>query len=663
MSLKKELKIKRLRRKALLPRVIGIILVDILLASGALYFGALTVLSMFTDTLVENYKSCNTVVQIVNAYKTDAQSLSEKITEIEKLDDSIAKVYLVDDDFKIINAFDNDEIEFKNEFQIPLAKMDLAKNGIFRNEIDEYDDVLVEFEKLSLNSLNIYSLLFKKNVLDSAIKASAAPGGWIAIKTETDNLNVCIKTVYSIYPDKYNMFCLLLLSIVAAVLATGIYELKKIVIYIIEQRKVYKLVYTDTVTGGNNKEYFIRHSAKYIKKNSGYVLIQLRLEKYRNYCTAYGVKEGEDLLEDLYNALSGAIKPKEIVAHLEKADFALLLLSDTDENIEARVNSILDTLGSSRENQHLLFSVGICRVVTRRDDVESLLTSAGLAITKRTESSNNIVWFDASMKEEQVWERHIEDDMEKSLENHEFKVYLQPKYSTKEEVLSAAEALVRWIHPELGFINPGKFIPIFERNGFILKLDDYMLDEVAKQQAKWRDEGKKLVPISVNVSRAHFARYDLAEHICSIVDTYQVPHEYIELELTESAFFDDKAMLLETVKKLKNFGFKVSMDDFGAGYSSLNSLKELPLDIIKLDAEFFRGVDDLERSNLIVGDTISLAKKLGMQIVAEGIETREQVDFLAEQNCDLIQGFYFAKPLPINEFEERAYGKTELQQA
>lgn len=262
------------------------------------------------------------------------------------------------------------------------------------------------------------------------------------------------------------------------------------------------------------------------------------------------------------------------------------------------------------------------------------------------------------MKEEQVWERHIEDDMEKALENHEFKVYLQPKYSTKEEVLSAAEALVRWVHPELGFISPGKFIPIFERNGFILKLDDYMLDEVAKQQAKWRQEGKKLVPISVNVSRAHFARYELAEHICSIVDAYQVPHEFIELELTESAFFDDKSALLETVKKLKSFGFKVSMDDFGAGYSSLNSLKELPLDIIKLDAEFFRGADDLERSNLIVGDTISLAKKLGMQIVAEGIETREQVDFLAKQNCDLIQGFYFAKPLPINEFEERAYGKN-----
>ena len=184
-----------------------------------------------------------------------------------------------------------------------------------------------------------------------------------------------------------------------------------------------------------------------------------------------------------------------------------------------------------------------------------------------------------------------------------------------------------------------------------------MLIEVAKLQAGWLAEGKQLVPISVNVSRAHFTQLDLAEHICSIVDLYKVPHQYIELELTESAFFDDKDVLLGTVRKLKEYGFKVSMDDFGAGYSSLNSLKELPLDIIKLDAEFFRGASDINRSNLIVGDTISLAKKLGMEIVAEGIETREQVDFLAQQDCDLIQGFYFAKPLPVEEFVERAYGK------
>jgi EAL domain-containing protein (putative c-di-GMP-specific phosphodiesterase class I) len=188
-----------------------------------------------------------------------------------------------------------------------------------------------------------------------------------------------------------------------------------------------------------------------------------------------------------------------------------------------------------------------------------------------------------------------------------------------------------------------------------MQLDDYMLSEVARQQAKWINEGKKTVPISVNISRVHFIQEDLAEHICRIVDEFEVPHNLIELELTESAFFDDKGVLLKTIQKLKEYGFLISMDDFGSGYSSLNSLKELPLDVVKLDAGFFRDSDETGRGKLIVGDTISLAKKLDMKIVAEGIETREQVDFLANMNCDLIQGYYFAKPMPIDEFETKAF--------
>ena len=386
-------------------------------------------------------------------------------------------------------------------------------------------------------------------------------------------------------------------------------------------------------------------------------MVQLRLEKYRNYCTAYGLKQGENLLEELNTDLVQMLNKKELVAHVEKSDFAMLLEYQNNETLEIRVRNMMNILRERRGGQHLTFSTGICPVRSKGDDIEYIMTCAGLSVPKTIKIQDEIVWFNDSMKEEQVWERRIEDDMDKALENHEFQVYLQPKYSTKKEVLSAAEALVRWTHPVLGFISPGKFIPIFERNGFILQLDDYMLTEVARLQADWESQGKKLVPISVNVSRAHFAEDNLAEHICSIVDKYKVPHEFIELELTESAFFDDKAVLLTTVRKLKEFGFKVSMDDFGAGYSSLNSLKELPLDIIKLDAEFFRSVDDIDRSNLIVGQTIALAKKLGMEIVAEGIETREQVDFLAKQKCDLIQGFYFSKPLPVNEFEERAYPK------
>ena len=262
------------------------------------------------------------------------------------------------------------------------------------------------------------------------------------------------------------------------------------------------------------------------------------------------------------------------------------------------------------------------------------------------------------MYKEQVWERKVENDMEKALYNHEFELYLQPKYDTKSETLSAAEALVRWNHPTEGSVPPGKFIPIFESNGFIIQLDDYMLTEVCRMQATWIARKERIVPISVNVSRAHFTKDDLAERICRIVDAFKVPHSVIELELTESAFFDDKKVLLNTVKKLKDAGFKISMDDFGAGYSSLNTLKELPLDVIKLDAEFFRGKDEMNRGNLIVEETIHLAKKLAMTIVAEGIENREQVNFLKNIGCDLIQGYYFAKPMPVSEFEKRAFKNT-----
>ena len=169
MSLKKELKIKRLRRKALLPRVISIILVDILLASGAVFFGVLAVFSMFTDTVVHHYKSCNAVVQIVNDYLSDEDALFEKITEIEKRSDAIRTVYLVDDDFNVINSFDNNKIDFKKEFSVPEAKRNLNKNGIFRNEVDEFEDIFIDIEKLNINFLNISSLLFKKEFLDAAI--------------------------------------------------------------------------------------------------------------------------------------------------------------------------------------------------------------------------------------------------------------------------------------------------------------------------------------------------------------------------------------------------------------------------------------------------------------------------------------------------------------
>ena len=177
-----------------------------------------------------------------------------------------------------------------------------------------------------------------------------------------------------------------------------------------------------------------------------------------------------------------------------------------------------------------------------------------------------------------------------------------------------------------------------------------MLSHVARDQKSWLDEGRKCVPVSVNVSRAHFAETNLAEQIKEIIDREGAPHNLIEIELTESAFFDDTKQMLKTIKKLKSYGFLVSMDDFGSGYSSLNSLKDMPLDILKLDAGFFGGDKHNERAEIVVAETLQLAKKLNMTTVAEGVDYQSQVDFLAAEGCDMIQGYFYSKPMPKEEY-------------
>ena len=426
--------------------------------------------------------------------------------------------------------------------------------------------------------------------------------------------------------------------------------------FVRSQRKLLKLYYADKETGGNNWYYFLgvasKKMRKYRRKSVKAAMVHIQMEKYRSYCSCYGNKEGSKLVSDFYDVIRRSITRKETFARHEMCDFGILLCYMDEEHLVERVEKIMKLMAAKRPNIKLYFKAGIHILDGERMEPAESYNRATIARTKIDDSHNESVsFFTKQMKEELLWERKVENEMERALQNHEYKVYLQPKYSVDNEKLAAAEALVRWVHPTEGLIAPYRFIPIFERNGFITRLDDYMIEEVAKLQAGWIAQGKRIVPISVNVSRAHFTRENLAEHICEIVDHYKVPHEAIELELTESAFFDDKETLIGIVNKMKGYGFVVSMDDFGAGYSSLNSLKELPIDVVKLDAEFFRGNDEEGKGKVIVSDAIGLAKKLNMRIVAEGIETREQVDFLAEKECDLIQGYYFAKPMPVEEFE------------
>lgn len=438
-----------------------------------------------------------------------------------------------------------------------------------------------------------------------------------------------------------------------------------IVSVFLSQRRMTKLFYTDMVTGGNNWRYVSDHGEKELRKRRnarwGYALLDIQLNKYRSYCACHGVKEGEELLEEIGRILKESLGRHEYCGHYAQANFAVLMRCSTEEQCRDRAQELLQRLSSLHSGHRLRYHVGVAYiepsrkagVVSRRSiDMDNVYNCAAVARSSLAgQEENSVAFFDQEMLEQRRWEHKVEDTMERAMSREEFQVYLQPKYDPVEGRLVGAEALVRWNSPTEGMIPPYRFIPIFEENGFVIQLDDYMISRVAKLQAEWIAQGRKVVPISVNVSRAHFMQENLAEHICRLVDAYGTPHEVIELELTESAFFDDKKVLLDTVKKLKEYGFAVSMDDFGAGYSSLNSLKDLPLDILKLDAEFFRGDYEQERGAIVVSEAIRLAKSLKMRIVAEGIEKKEQVDFLAKLGCDMIQGYYFAKPMPVYEFE------------
>ncbi len=490
---------------------------------------------------------------------------------------------------------------------------------------------------------------------------------WISIEVNDGQQIMYCRANYKIDILDVALIMLLMLSLVFMTIVLVIYIIVKTVSTFISQKRIFNVLYTDEETNGYNWFYLRKRGEKLIRSrmnaNKNYSLIAISFVGYRNYCMCHSIQEGQKLLRKIYRKVRLSIDKKEICAQKSSANFVILLRYSDEEELKDRINSIISELETIDENHKCAFHIGVDLIPSskimkdksrKKIDLDNEYNNASAARETLSESDDSgVVFYDEKLLEEQRWLDKVQEYQKKAIEKEEFLVYYQPKYNPKTNTLRGAEALVRWESPELGFVSPGRFIPIFEKNGFITQLDHYMIEHVSADQKRWKDAGLNCVPVSVNVSRAHFIEKDLAEQICDMVDKAGTPHELIEIELTESAFFDDKKAIVETIRRLKEYGFSVSMDDFGSGYSSLNSLKDMPLDVLKLDAEFFRGDNEGERGEIVVSEAINLAKKLNMKTVAEGVEIKEQVDFLVAQECDMIQGYYYAKPMPAKEYEER----------
>lgn len=259
--------------------------------------------------------------------------------------------------------------------------------------------------------------------------------------------------------------------------------------------------------------------------------------------------------------------------------------------------------------------------------------------------------YDDTLRNQLLREQAITDSMETALARNQFLVYLQPKYRIRDENLIGAEALVRWIHPEWGFLSPAEFIPLFEKNGFITKLDQFVWDKACAAIRSWDDRGYYPISVSVNVSRADIYNEDLVSTLIQIVERYGLSPSRLHLEITESAYTENPKQIIDTVTLLREQGFVIEMDDFGSGYSSLNMLNDMPIDILKLDIKFIHNEMAKPKSQGILQFIINLARWMDLGVVAEGVETKEQLLRLSELGCDFVQGYYFARPMPCKDFE------------
>lgn len=435
-------------------------------------------------------------------------------------------------------------------------------------------------------------------------------------------------------------------------------------LYLLNEKKrvahaVWLTTYTDSLTGLPTKPRHKEEVAEILasaKGNFAYVTCDVSNFKYVN--ETYGYEYGNRALKHVAAALGQDLKHNETLSRTSGDHFSVLLRYEEEQQLRERLEQMLDRAscfppGKDGKSYKAVFSCGVYLIHEERD-INKIRSRANVARKGIKKSFNTqIAFYDEADYARELLMRELENDLRRALETKEFVVYLQPKYDIITERIIGAEALVRWNHSKKGLLQPGQFIPICEANGFIEEIDFYVLDEVCQKLREWIDAGKQPIAISTNFSRIHLDNPRFVSKLVETVQKYQIPPKYIEIELTETVVYEEMETLLAVMHQIKDAGFGLAMDDFGSGYSSLNLLREMPVDVLKLDKGFLNDCAEGQttREKRIISHVISMAKDLEIAVLAEGVETMQQKEFLKDSFCDMIQGYYYAKPMPVEVFE------------
>ncbi|MGN1108607.1 MAG: putative bifunctional diguanylate cyclase/phosphodiesterase, partial [Oscillospiraceae bacterium] len=384
--------------------------------------------------------------------------------------------------------------------------------------------------------------------------------------------------------------------------------------------------------------------------NDEVAFIQFDVERFKMINENYGAEAGDELLAFIKDSLSLICNEDQPFCRLTADVFMLVTAYSSDEELLDFIHRLESMLtGFKGMEYRLIFGVAIAEdrtLHTRRHGDNATIARQSI----KGNALNNIGFFNGRMRTELKKKQTIEDDMKSALLGNQFVMFLQPKFSISTGRIIGAEALARWIHPEKGMISPAEFVPVFEQNGFILKLDQFIWESACKKIRDWIDRGIQPVPISVNISREYVRTFDVVGWLTKLIQKYDIPIKYLELEITESV---DAEGVVDVVKNMKSAGFTMLMDDFGSGYSSLNMLKTTQFHVLKIDRAFLSEFMESSRGRKIISHTISMSQDIGLDIIAEGVETQEQAQFLSHCGCDAAQGFYYSKPVTQEEFDRK----------
>lgn len=434
------------------------------------------------------------------------------------------------------------------------------------------------------------------------------------------------------------------------------------------EETIYKVAFTDEVTLGANKAKFVLAATELLNEHreDNYAMISFDITKFKVINELYGYKRANKILKDVYQILKRNLSKGSVCARDFAATFVILYKYEKEDfivkyfvekitaEIEKYNDEVMSKLTSNTETRvisRLSIAFGIYPIRDKSVAIAQMCDRASLA--KRSQQhdlSKNYKFYDEEIRSQLLHDKEIEDEMQYALDDDQFKMYLQPKFDMQTMEIVGAEALVRWIHPQKGIIPPINFVPLFEKNGFIIKLDKEMWRQACEFLSNRKKSGAKLFPVSVNVSRLHLNNEAFIDELVKLTKDYDIETKYLELEVTESACLNNEQHFTEIMNKLKSLGFTISMDDFGTGYSSLNMLRRLPVDVLKLDRGFICDSIGDEKGKIVVNKILEMANELNMVTVAEGIETPEQAMYLKNAGCKIAQGFLYGRPLDVVTF-------------